>query len=316
MLETAVAKEKSRKDLVTDADVAAQHQIYRLLMSQFPDHCFVGEEGPSNDRGVAADYIPSDRWCWVVDPIDGTANYVHRLPNFAVSIALVRDGLPYVGIVYDPMSDEVFSAIRGLGATLNRKPIAASGCAAMDQALIAASFPPNVQRDSIEVRQFIEVLMEAQSIRRLGSAALNLCYVACGRLDGYWAGKVHSWDIAAGALIATEAGAHLTARDGSPFALDRGDLTIAATPGSPPTIAPLSEYPLALCLNRRRFRFEPRSSSPLLETGRSVAITNSLGGCGAICSDSSGSPWATPWSWGEKLLSRSDACFPEEPPSS
>jgi myo-inositol-1(or 4)-monophosphatase len=230
MLETAVAKEKSRKDLVTDADVAAQREIYRILMQRFPDHLFVGEEGATSSNGKASDHLPSGQWCWVVDPIDGTANYVHRLANFAVSIALVRDGQSYVGVVYDPMADELFSAVYQQGARLNDRAIRSSGCLDIEQALVAASFPPNVQRDSIEVQQFIEVLVEAQSIRRLGSAALNLCYVGCGRLDGYWAGKVHSWDIAAGVLIATEAGAHLTARDGSDFTLDRGDLTVAATP--------------------------------------------------------------------------------------
>lgn len=229
MLETAVSKEKSHKDLVTDADVAAQHEIYQLLMTQFPDHRFVGEESPPDNEGLVSDQIPERVWCWVVDPIDGTANYVHRLANFAVSIALVRDGQPYVGIVYDPMADEMFSAVYMQGAQLNGKAIHASGCVEIGQALIAASFPPNVHRDSIEVEQFIEVLVEAQSVRRLGSAALNLCYVACGRLDGYWAGKIRSWDIAAGVLIATESGACLTSRDGSPFMLCKGDLTVAAS---------------------------------------------------------------------------------------
>ncbi len=229
MLHTAIAKEKSRKDLVTDADVAAQKLILGMLIGQFPDHRFIGEEGEAGIDGTVSDRIPDGEWCWVVDPIDGTANYVHRLPNFAVSIALVRDGQSHVGVVYDPMADEMFSAVLHQGARLNGKPIHASDCQAIEQALIAASFPPNVQRDSFEVKQFIEVLVHAQSIRRLGSAALNLCFVGCGRLDGYWAGKVHSWDIAAGILIATEAGACLTARDGTPFSLSKGDLTVAAS---------------------------------------------------------------------------------------
>ena len=229
MLQTAIVKEKSRKDLVTDADVAAQRLIYDRLMEQFPDHCFVGEESEPGSDGSVSDRIPDGKWCWVVDPIDGTANYVHRLANFAVSIALVRDGQSHVGVVYDPMADEMFSAVLDHGARLNGEPIHASKCDDMEYALIAASFPPNVQRDSVEVKQFIEVLVQAQSVRRLGSAALNLCFVGCGRLDGYWAGKVRSRDIAAGALVATEGGACLTARDGSPFSLSRGDLTVAAS---------------------------------------------------------------------------------------
>jgi myo-inositol-1(or 4)-monophosphatase len=230
MLDTAAVREKSPKDLVTDADVAAQKVIHQALMSRFPRHRFLGEESDTLTEAISLDQLAPEDWCWVVDPIDGTANYVHRLPNFAVSIALVRGGRSQVGVVYDPMADEMFSAIVGGGAKLNDKPIESSGCTRMSQALIAASFPPNVQRNSPEVDQFLEVLVAAQSIRRLGSAALNLCFVGCGRLDGYWAGKVQSWDIAAGALVATEGQAILTARDGSPFSLTHGDLTVAATP--------------------------------------------------------------------------------------
>ena len=248
MLYSAEVHEKSSKDLVTDADIAAQAIIFEIIAKRFPAHQFVGEEGPptvartvaltvaplidssseKNSEAVSS-VIPPDCWCWVVDPIDGTANYVHRFPNFAVSIAQVRDGVSYVGVVYDPMADELFSAIRGEGALLNGKFIRCSGCERIDKALIAASFPPNVQRGSVEIEQFIEVLVAAQSLRRLGSAALNLCYVACGRLDGYWAGKVRSWDVAAGVLIAEEALCKLTRMNGSRFELDRGDLTVASS---------------------------------------------------------------------------------------
>lgn len=229
MLDIASVQEKSPKDLVTDADFEAQRVIKTALLSAFPDHLFIGEEDVDDSKPLRLSDVPSNRPCWVVDPIDGTANYVHRLPNFAVSIALVIDGQPRVGIVYDPMADELFSAMEGGGAMLNSKSIKASRCRSLSQALVAASFPPNVKRDSIEVQQFLEVLVHSQSIRRLGSAALNLCYVACGRLDGYWAGSVQPWDIAGGALIACESGAHLTRRDGSPFRIEHRDLTIAST---------------------------------------------------------------------------------------
>jgi myo-inositol-1(or 4)-monophosphatase len=250
MLYSAEVHEKSSKDLVTDADIAAQAIIFEVILARFPHHQFVGEEGPPSsglkfaekNPEVVSSIIPPDCWCWVVDPIDGTANYVHRFPNFAVSIALVRDGISYVGVVYDPMADELFSAVLGEGARLNDQPIQCSGCEQIDKALIAASFPPNVQRGCVEIEQFIEVLLEAQSLRRLGSAALNLCYVACGRLDGYWAGKVRSWDVAAGTLIAEEAGCKLTRMNGSPFVLDLGDLTVASS-------APLHAELLG-CLNR------------------------------------------------------------------
>ncbi|MCY2975405.1 MAG: inositol monophosphatase family protein [Planctomycetota bacterium] len=293
MLYSAEVHEKSSKDLVTDADIAAQAIIFEVILARFPNHQFVGEEGPppsglmkpepmalatgfdfatscqiapeasvygsekmplslpqpltgikSADPPpeIVSSIIPPNCWCWVVDPIDGTANYVHRFPNFAVSIALVRDGTSYVGVVYDPMADELFSAVLSEGARLNAQPIHCSGCKQIDRALIAASFPPNVQRGCVEIEQFIEVLVEAQSLRRLGSAALNLCYVACGRLDGYWAGKVRSWDVAAGILIAEEAGCKLTRMNGSPFVLNLGDLTVASS-------APLHAELLG-CLNR------------------------------------------------------------------
>jgi len=248
MLYSAEVYEKSSKDLVTNADIAAQAIIFDIIANRFPSHQFVGEEGPptvartggpigaltvdsSAEKipGAVSSVIPPDCWCWVVDPIDGTANYVHRFPNFAVSIALVRDGISYVGVVYDPMADELFSAVLGQGAHLNGQSIHCSGCEGIDKALIAASFPPNVQRGSVEIEQFIEVLLEAQSVRRLGSAALNLCYVACGRLDGYWAGRVRSWDVAAGVLIAEEAGCRLTRMGGSKFVLNLGDLTVASS---------------------------------------------------------------------------------------
>ncbi len=226
MLQTAAVHEKSTKDLVTDADVAAQQVIQDILSKQFPSHAFVGEEeDASKDLSKM-----SDRLCWVVDPIDGTANYVHRLNNFAVSIALVEHSIPLVGVVYDPMCDEMFFAVRDFGAMLNDRVIAPSKCTTLDRALIAASFPPNIQHGANEIDQFVNVLVAAQSVRRLGSAALNLCYVACGRLDGYWANRVRPWDIAAGVLIAREAGATLTARDGSEFSLLIDNLSIGATP--------------------------------------------------------------------------------------
>ena len=226
MLHTAKVREKSAKDLVTDADVAAQQGIYAVLSSAFPSHAFIGEEDASESR--LEDY--AGRLCWIVDPIDGTANYVHGLPNFAVSIALVADGRPIVGVVFDPMAEEMYCAVAGHPATLNDRPIRSSDCENLSDALVAASFPPNVQAGAVEIDHFVNVLVESRSVRRLGSAALNLCFVACGRLDAYWAQQLRSWDIAAGVLIAERAGAMLTGRNGGNFDLAAGHLTIAATP--------------------------------------------------------------------------------------
>lgn len=205
---------KGRNDLVTDADVASQVAIQGVLMSEFPDHLFVGEE--SGAALQAADAKASSQIAWVVDPIDGTANYVHGLPGFAVSIAAIQHGQPLVGVVLDPIARETFTAIHGRGAALNGRTLATSGCQSIEHAMIACSFPPNVRRESEDVQRFLDVLEKCQSMRRLGSAALNLCYVGAGRLDGYWATCVNAWDVAAGFLVATEAGGTVRALDGSP----------------------------------------------------------------------------------------------------
>jgi myo-inositol-1(or 4)-monophosphatase len=228
MLDIAEVREKAPKDLVTDADVASQKAIETRLLTAFPEHLFLGEE--SGDNPLAVYPSDQDRGQWVVDPLDGTANYVHRLPNFAVSIALMRGNTSYVGVVYDPMSDELYAAKKGGGATVNGKPLRCSSCVDLNYAMVAASFPPQISRESIELKQFIEILLRSQSVRRLGSAALNLCYVAQGRLDAYWAGCLKPWDIAGGGLIAQEAGAIITTQNGRPFDPWLGELVATSTP--------------------------------------------------------------------------------------
>lgn len=226
MLHTAEAREKAPKDLVTDADIAAQKILEDALLSAFPTHAFLGEESGEE----LSKFRDTSRWTWIVDPLDGTANYVHRLPNFAVSIGLVLGDRIQVGVVYDPMADELYSAIAGRGAELNGNPIRVSGCRSINEAMVAASFPPDVQRHSPEVHQFLNVLERSQSIRRLGSAALNLCYVAQGRLDAYWANRLKPWDLAGGILIATEAGARVTSPDNTPIDIWRGDILASSSP--------------------------------------------------------------------------------------
>jgi len=215
MLETASVREKAPKDLVTDADVAAQNEIQQRIAAVFPTHSFLGEE--SSDQPVTPATAHVEPWRWVVDPLDGTVNFVHRLPNFAVSIALMNRDTTVLGVVFDPMAKEMYAATLGGGATINGKPLRSSLCTKLNAALVAASFPPNIQRGSVEVEQFIEILIQSQSVRRLGSAALNLCYVGHGRLDGYWASCLKVWDVAAGALIADEAGAVLRKQNGDIF---------------------------------------------------------------------------------------------------
>ena len=202
-------REKAPADLVTDADLASQQAIHQLLTTAFPDHGFLGEEQQGVDR-------PGE-YRWIVDPLDGTTNYVHQLPNYCVSIALEHLGQAIVAVVFDPTWNECYTAIRGRGAHLNGRALQASNIRQLSAALVACSFPAQVQPGAPEIAVFLEVLYRAQAIRRMGSAALNLCHLAAGRFDGYWTGDTKTWDVAAGALIVTEAGGVLTCLDGTPF---------------------------------------------------------------------------------------------------
>lgn len=210
-----VVQEKAPKDLVTDADLASQTAIRKILMDAFAGYAFVGEEEGENDppesvrRGDA--HAPP---CWVVDPLDGTVNYVHRLQSFAVSIGLYSAGKMCLGVVLDPVTNELFTAIDGGGAKCNDQPLQVSSCSDISDSLIACSFPAGVKSTDPEVERFVRVLEQCRSLRRLGSCALNMCYVAAGRLDAYWATNVSAWDSAAGTVIAREAGAELTSYQG------------------------------------------------------------------------------------------------------
>jgi myo-inositol-1(or 4)-monophosphatase len=202
-------REKGPRDLVTQADFESQQAISDYLLEHFPDHKFLGEE--STDKSLVS---TPGVLCWVVDPLDGTVNYVHQLNSFSVSIALRHGGDTIVGVVYDPVIGEMFCAIAGEGATLNGNAISHSECTALEKALVVCSFSSSVTRDHPEVERFLRVLGKAGSIRRLGSAALNLCFVACGRSDAYWATGLNCWDIAAGWLILQEAGAVMKTIEG------------------------------------------------------------------------------------------------------
>ncbi len=223
-------REKGPKDLVTDADLASQRAIRSILSAAFPTHQFVGEEADLDEPMPRSEQEPVD-FRWIVDPLDGTLNYIRRMPSYCVSVALEQAGALQVATVYDPLLDECFTAARGQGAFLNGQPVRASRCVSLDEALVAVSFSTNVPRTSIEIRRFTEVLCAGQSVRRTGSAALNLCYVGSGRLDAYFASSVHVWDVAAGVLIAREAGAVVTSIAGGAFDLRRPNLLTAATRG-------------------------------------------------------------------------------------
>lgn len=215
-------REKGQADLVTEADLASQEEIRRILLSIYPDHGFLGEEGGSCSPENA-------EFRWLVDPLDGTTNYVHRIPHYCVSIALQRRGELVCGAVFDPISRECFTSEVGKGAFLNGQKLAVSGVDRIEHAVAAVSLPPKVQPGSRDLDELARVTVACQAIRRTGSAALNLCYLAAGRFDAYWGGNTKPWDIAAGALMIREAGGLITGTNGGPLCLTDGRCVAAST---------------------------------------------------------------------------------------
>jgi myo-inositol-1(or 4)-monophosphatase len=216
-------REKSRADLVTDADHASQMVVKEALLAAFPHHHFLGEEDAAG-KHIEETRPSGDAPVWVVDPLDGTSNYVHDVPAYCVSIGLWADGQPMVGVIHDPRMNEVFSAARGLGAFLNGKPIRVSSVHTLYEGLVSTGFPADYQKQLRNYAAWGKVMVHAQSLRRTGSTALNLAYVAAGRFDGYWAYDNYAWDVMAGAVIVSEAGGRLTTADGKPFDPFRPDL--------------------------------------------------------------------------------------------
>ncbi len=202
---------KGTIDLVTEVDVAVERMFRDLIAGRFPDHQVLAEE-----LGGSATIPPGP--CWVFDPIDGTTNYTHGLPIFCASLALEIDGIAQVAAVYDPNRRELFTAERGEGAFLNGRPIRVSSAQSLVDAMLVTGFPYDVH-DRIDeiVGLFGAFVGRAQAVRRLGSAAIDLCYVAAGRLDGFWESDLRPWDIAGGALVVAEAGGRVTTMQGAPF---------------------------------------------------------------------------------------------------
>ncbi len=199
----------SEFDPVTEFDHRSEAFIVAALQRAFPEHRIVGEEGGAYAAPAAGD---GELICeWHVDPLDGTVNFAHGFPAFAVSLGLLVDGWPTLGVVYDPMADEMFSAAHGMGATLNGRPIRVSTIDALGAALINTGFPYDCHvSEENNFAQFIAFQRLTQGVRRVGSAALDLCTVACGRMDGYWELKIKPHDIAAGIVIVREAGGTVT----------------------------------------------------------------------------------------------------------
>jgi myo-inositol-1(or 4)-monophosphatase len=211
---------KGAIDLVTEVDVAVERMFRELIAGRFPDHQVLAEE-----LGGTAALPPGP--CWVFDPIDGTTNYTHGLPIFCASLALEIDGVAEIAAVYDPNRRELFTAERAGGARLNGAPIEVSHAATLLDAMLVTGFPYDVHSRVGEiVGLFGEFVGRARAVRRLGSAALDLCYVAAGRMDGFWESDLSPWDIAGGALIVAEAGGRVTSVDGAPFS-SRGRSVLA-----------------------------------------------------------------------------------------
>lgn len=209
---------KGTIDLVTEVDIAVERMFRDLIARRFPDHQVLAEE-----LGGSATVPPGP--CWVFDPIDGTTNFAHGLPIFCASLALEIDGVPEVAAVYDPNRRELFTAERGRGAFLNGTPLRVSSAERLVDAMLVTGFPYDVHARVDEiVGLFAAFVGQARAVRRLGSAAIDLCWVAAGRMDGFWETDLKAWDIAGGALIVSEAGGRVTALEGTPFTSRGGDV--------------------------------------------------------------------------------------------
>jgi len=205
-----VVSNKGDIDLVTEVDLAAEKVIKDLIQSHYPKHGILAEESGATET--------DSEYRWIVDPLDGTTNYAHGLPIFCVSIALERAGEMIVGVIYDPMRDELFAAEKGSGATLNGRSIRVSAAETLTKSLLVTGFPYDIHTNTVNnIDNFTNFIRNAQAVRRLGSAAIDLCYVACGRFDGFWEMKLNAWDMAAGALIVEEAGGEVTNFAGNTF---------------------------------------------------------------------------------------------------
>ncbi len=232
---TVEFKGAGHSNLVTDADRASEELILSRLARAVPTHAVLAEESGAAGQGA---------YTWFVDPLDGTTNYAHGVPHFCVTLA-VEGPVPggetalLAGVVYDPLRDELFSAARGQGATLNGRRLVASQVCALDRALLCTGFPYDLpQHPEAPLGLFLRLVTKAQGMRRMGSAALDLAYVAAGRFDGFFEFGLKPWDTAAGALLVTEAGGSMGRLDGEPWSPRFGDV-VAAAPGLTPELPDL-----------------------------------------------------------------------------
>jgi len=206
-------REKGRFDLVTEADLASQRTIREFLCGRFPDHGFLGEEEKAGEGRPGPDAPPT----WIVDPLDGTTNYVHDCPFYCVSIGLQVAGELVAGVVFEPSRQEMFWAAKGRGAWVGGQRLRTSTIDRLEQALLSTGFPPDLRGQERMLDWWRHFSVRAQSLRRTGSTALNLAYLAAGRFDGYWAFDNHVWDVAGAVVLLREAGGMITNVDGSEY---------------------------------------------------------------------------------------------------
>lgn len=211
-----IQEKGSPGNLVTEADKAAEAAIVEIIQRHLPDHGLLAEE--SGELGDT-----NSKYLWAIDPLDGTTNYAHQLSISSCSVGLLIDGVPQVGVVFNPFSNELFRAAKGHGATLNGQPIKVSQTTSLERSLLVTGFAYD-RRETPDnnYAEFCYMCHLSRGVRRLGSVALDLCFVACGRLDGQWERALSPWDLAAGVIIVEEAGGKVTAYDGSPFQIKSG----------------------------------------------------------------------------------------------
>jgi myo-inositol-1(or 4)-monophosphatase len=206
---------KGEADLVTEADRGSEALIRKRIKALWPEHDVLGEEEGLIDTG--------SEYRWYVDPLDGTTNFAHSFPVFCVSLGLAHKGQRIAGVVYDPTRDELFTAAKGNGAFLNGEAIHVSTIAELKAALVATGFPSHKRHKNPNIHFYHQITLRSHGIRRAGSAAIDLCYVAAGRLEGFWEFNLNPWDTAAGVLIVEEAGGRVSGFDGSPFQINSNE---------------------------------------------------------------------------------------------
>lgn len=201
-------------NLVTEADLASEALIIERIKSYYPKHSILAEES-----GNAVVIGGENTWKWIIDPLDGTTNFAHGYPCFCVTLALEHDGEIVIGVTFDPTRNELFAAERGRGASLNNRPIRVSATEQIGDALIVTGFPYDFKKREDFARHLTQFLIQSRGVRRDGSAAIDMAYVACGRFDGFWEEGLNAWDIAAGMLLIEEAGGQVSYYDGSKFSI-------------------------------------------------------------------------------------------------